>query len=161
MYHSFRDLQTYDSRFRWASLQLQALQRCRKDESILERLGRLPRTLAESYQEIISRIDSYEAESDKRIAKTALSWLLCGEKQFQSHDFLAAVSTTEDPSAPVLQQDVLLDLCCNFVVFDSPLDVFRFAHLSVAEFGPRGFQANICECVSGKGLSSASDEHGN
>src|SRR5204863_1784612 len=28
----------------------------------------------------------------------------------------------------------VLDMCCNFVILDEDLDVFRFAHLSVREF---------------------------
>ena len=31
-------------------------------------------------------------------------------------------------------RDQLLDLCCNFVIYDDKMDVFRFAHRSVQEF---------------------------
>ncbi len=33
-----------------------------------------------------------------------------------------------------MTRDQLLDLCCNFVIYDEGLDIFRFAHLSVQEF---------------------------
>ncbi|KAH6869627.1 hypothetical protein B0T10DRAFT_450909, partial [Thelonectria olida] len=123
-----------DGMFRWVSLQLQALQQHRTDEAILERLGRLPRTLAELYQEVLSKIENFEAEADRQLARNALSWMLCSREQLRSDDFLAAVSVTKDRSTSAISRDQLLHLCCNLVNFDSTLDAFRFSHLSVREF---------------------------
>ncbi|KAJ3546613.1 hypothetical protein NM208_g1914 [Fusarium decemcellulare] len=116
--------------FRWASLQLEALCQQRTDNGVLERLGRLPRTLKALYQEIMTRIESFEAVSERQLAQNALSWLLCGKRRFRSETFLLAVSgATEE-----LSKDQVLDLCCNLVIYDSNMDTFRFSHLSVQEF---------------------------
>ncbi|KAL6400866.1 hypothetical protein AUP68_16584 [Ilyonectria robusta] len=123
-----------DGMFRWASLQLQALQQHRTDEAILERLGRLPRTLAELYKEVLSKIENFEATADRRVARNALSWMLCSRKRLRSDDFLVAVSLTRDRSTSTISRDQLLGLCCNLVDFDSALNMFRFSHLSVREF---------------------------
>ncbi|KAH6983300.1 hypothetical protein BKA56DRAFT_671994 [Ilyonectria sp. MPI-CAGE-AT-0026] len=123
-----------DGMFRWASLQLQALQQHRTDEAILERLGRLPRTLAELYKEVLSKIENFEAAADRRVARNALSWMLCSRKRLRSDDFLVAVSLTRDRSTSAISRDQLLGLCCNLVNFDSTVDTFRFSHLSVREF---------------------------
>ncbi|KAI1822615.1 hypothetical protein F4861DRAFT_550622 [Xylaria intraflava] len=129
--------------FRWASLQLEALCELVTDQAILERLGRLPPTLEALYQEILDKIQQYGAEADRRCARNALAWLLCGRKRLSSREFLTAVSTTDEflmeasitGSAPeLLSEDQVLRLCRNLIVFDATLDSFRFAHLSVREF---------------------------
>ncbi|CAG9938653.1 unnamed protein product [Clonostachys rosea f. rosea IK726] len=123
-----------DGMFRWVSLQLQALQKCRSEEAIMERLGQLPRTLGDLYQELVVKMENFEAISDRDLAKNSLSWLLCSHAQLTSEAFLAAVSTRKDGESEAISRDQLLDLCCNLVIFDEALDVFRFAHLSVREF---------------------------
>ncbi|KAJ3537065.1 hypothetical protein NM208_g6472 [Fusarium decemcellulare] len=50
-------------RFRWVSLQLQALCQLTTDDAIGERLGRLPKTLADLYREILERIEELEHAS--------------------------------------------------------------------------------------------------
>ncbi|KAI8714909.1 NACHT domain-containing protein [Fusarium sp. LHS14.1] len=120
--------------FRWASLQLQALCQQTTDAAILERLGRLPRTLAELYQEILANIENLDADADRQLAQNAFSWLLCAQEQLSSDVFLAAVSVTKYGSAPAISRDQLLQLCCNLIIFDSAVDAFRFSHLSVREF---------------------------
>ncbi|KAH9235751.1 hypothetical protein K456DRAFT_1770986, partial [Colletotrichum gloeosporioides 23] len=120
--------------FRWAALQLQALQKCCTDMAVQERLGRLPKTLRGLYQEIITIIEEYEAESDRQVTQNALSWLLCGREQLDSAVFLEAVTATENGPTRSISRDHLLQLCRNLVIFDSTIDAFRFSHLSVREF---------------------------
>ncbi|WYZ34724.1 hypothetical protein EsH8_I_001000 [Colletotrichum jinshuiense] len=120
--------------FRWASLQLQELCRQRTDEAIIERLGRLPRTLEGLYQEILSRIESFEAEADRRVTQSAFSWLLCGQKQLKSECFLVAINLTKHGLSYRISKSQLLHLCCNLVIYDASQDAFRFSHLSVREF---------------------------
>ncbi|KAF4458312.1 hypothetical protein FALBO_14955 [Fusarium albosuccineum] len=121
-------------RFRWVSLQLQALCQLTTDDAIGERLGRLPKTLADLYREILERIEELGADTDRQFAQSALSWLLCAREQLRSDVFLTAVSTTKKQTAHAISKDQLLQLCCNLIVFDSTVDVFRFSHLSVREF---------------------------
>ncbi|KZL63519.1 ankyrin repeat protein, partial [Colletotrichum tofieldiae] len=120
--------------FRWASLQLQELCRQRTDEAIVERLGRLPKTLQDLYREILHRIEGFEAETDRRLTRSALSWLLCGRKQLKSDCFLAAVCLRKHGTVYQISKAQLLQLCCNLVIYDFAQDAFRFSHLSVREF---------------------------
>ncbi|KAK2038169.1 hypothetical protein LZ31DRAFT_132749 [Colletotrichum somersetense] len=120
--------------FRWASLQLQELCRQRTDEAVTERLGRLPKTLEDLYREILFRIEGFEAETDRRFTRSALSWLLCGQKQLKSEEFLVAVCLAKGGLVYKVSKTQLLQLCCNLVIYDSTQDAFRFSHLSVREF---------------------------
>lgn len=52
----------------------------------------------------------------------------------KSEEFLAALSTTPRRQFNQLTKEHVLEMCSNMVVFDSRLDTFRFAHLSVREF---------------------------
>ncbi|EXL66681.1 hypothetical protein FOPG_17162 [Fusarium oxysporum f. sp. conglutinans race 2 54008] len=119
--------------FRWASLQLETLCELKSDESVLERLGRLPRTLEELYREIFQKIENYQSGFDRQYAKHIFSRLLCAQRRLSSAEFLSAVSMAV-PQQQLLRNDQILDFCCNLVVLDTQLDTFRFAHLSVREF---------------------------
>ncbi|KAJ5520473.1 Velvet factor [Penicillium fimorum] len=127
---------SYDAKgmFLWASLQIHALCQQNTDHAIRERLGRLPKTLREHYQEVLTKIENLDADADSRFAQNAFSWLLCSKSQLKSEVFLAAVSVTSDGSAFTISKDQLIGLCNNLVILDTSLDAFRFSHLSVREF---------------------------
>ncbi|KAK4182058.1 hypothetical protein QBC35DRAFT_468368, partial [Podospora australis] len=119
--------------FRWAALQLQALCDLNSDAAVRERIGRLPPTLEDLYQEYLVKLENYPADADRKYARHTLAWLLCARRTLKSDEFLTAVSIAV-PSGGHLTKEQLLSLCHNFVVFDQTLDTFRFAHLSVREF---------------------------
>ncbi|KAK4178043.1 hypothetical protein QBC36DRAFT_112384 [Triangularia setosa] len=119
--------------FRWAALQLQALCDLNSDAAVRERIGCLPPTLEDLYQEYLEKLETYQAEADRKYARRTLGWLLCGHRKLTSDEFLTAVSMAV-PSSGHLTKDQVLGLCHNFVIFDQALDTFRFAHLSVREF---------------------------
>ncbi|KAM0407431.1 hypothetical protein ACHAPD_012238 [Fusarium lateritium] len=118
--------------FRWASLQLEALCELKSDQAILERLGRLPRTLEALYQEIFQKIENSPSVIDRQYARHVLTWLMCAQRRLSSTELLSAVSLVVPHQQ--LQSNQILDFCCNLVVLDTQLDTFRFAHLSVREF---------------------------
>ncbi|KIM92814.1 hypothetical protein OIDMADRAFT_107066 [Oidiodendron maius Zn] len=120
--------------FRWASLQLQSLCDLKTDEAVRERLGRLPPKLEDLYVELHEKISKYPADADRRIARNVFVWLLCAQRRLNSAEFLSAVSICPASRFCQLSKDQVLDICCNLVVFDTTLDTFRFAHLSVREF---------------------------
>lgn len=105
----------------------------RLESSIIERLGKLPANLRDLYEEafVLQRKQRHEAEL--LIADDAYRLLLCRQEPLKSRDFLEALTFCREWVRD-LSSEVLLDLCFNFVVRDSELDVFRFAHLSVREF---------------------------
>ncbi|MCJ1382729.1 hypothetical protein MMC17_005842, partial [Xylographa soralifera] len=120
--------------FRWVSLQIQNLcdaQRIKDEEELVEELGHLPETLRESYDIIYKRIQASGGKSQV-IAKKAFKWLLCAQRPLESLEFIAAVDLHGQHSKK--SNDILLDMCCNLVVLDVELDIFRFAHLSVREY---------------------------
>ncbi|KAL6411384.1 hypothetical protein AUP68_05091 [Ilyonectria robusta] len=122
-----------DGMFRWASLQLQALCQLHSDAAILERIDRPPPKLEELYQEILDRIDSSASDADRLYARNTLSWLLCARWKQDVDEFLMAVSAPVSSDYPATKEQIL-GVCCDLVLFDTTLDIFRFAHLSVREF---------------------------
>ncbi len=120
--------------FLWARLQIQNL--CDPERMIVvsdveDALHQLPATLFELYSGILGRIDRI-APHGRLLAMKTLRWLLCAREPLQQSTLVEMLqsSGSEDP---LHVQDVL-GLCCNLVVLDDSLDLFRFAHASVREY---------------------------
>src|SRR5439155_22492695 len=86
-----------------------------------------------SYSIIYNQIRN-SGPASREIADKSLKWLLCAQKSLSTSEFIAAVMVS-CISKPLddLKSDIL-SVCCNLIVLDTKLDVFRFAHLSVREF---------------------------
>ena len=112
---------------------MQFMRDLRLESSIIERLGKMPANLRDLYDEafVLQRKQRHEAEL--LIADDAFRLLLCRQEPLKSRDFLEALTFCREWVRD-LSSEVLLDICFNFVVRDSKLDVFRFAQLSVQEF---------------------------
>ncbi|KAL8683543.1 MAG: hypothetical protein Q9186_000455 [Xanthomendoza sp. 1 TL-2023] len=130
--------------FLWASLQIQNLcdpERMLVTNDVEAALQSLPPTLSQLYTVILQRIDRI-ASHGRHLATNALRWLLCARTPLTSKTLIGMLEM-EDTTSDFLTQQVL-SLCCNLVILDDSLDVFRFAHASVREFleaQPRfGFQ---------------------
>lgn len=124
------------NRFRWADLQIDHLsdtERFKTETDLRTSLGRLPASLASSYEVIYNRILRIERVGQSA-AIAALQWLLCTQKTMPANGFIAAVSSMLGDGHPLLSASDVLDYCCNLVVLDTGLDVFRLAHLSVREY---------------------------
>lgn len=115
-------------------MQLQGLCGAKTDEAVRQRLGRLPPKLEDLYFELYEKLTKDSEEADREVTINAFSWLLCAQRRLTSAEFLAAVSTTPLRNFGRLTRDHVLEMCSNMIVFDSTLDTFRFAHLSVREF---------------------------
>lgn len=94
-------------------------------------LHSLPPTLTQLYVVIIERIDRI-ASHGRHLAMKALRWLLCARTPLTAKT-LIEILEPDEPGSGVLAEQVL-SLCCNLVVLDDSLNVFRFAHASVREF---------------------------
>lgn len=103
-------------------------------DAIKERLGKLPPTLKELYEDVHENFIQYSSNIEQALTRNVLAWLLCSQQPLKSKDFIAMVSVTSSKFLTDVSVDQILHLCCDFVVYDSELDVFRFAHLSVREF---------------------------
>lgn len=120
-------------RFRWVSLQLQYICTLRTEVSIRKRLGVLPATLRDLYQETYVKQLGGHVEDERLIAEATFRLLMCLREPLTTRNFLLALKFCGEERASV-SLEAVLDLCANFVVLDTELDVFRFAHLSVREF---------------------------
>lgn len=114
-------------------MQLQSLCDVKTDEGIRERLGQLPPKLEELYRQHYEKLTKASAEADREVTTNTFSWLLCAQRRLASSELLAALLVRRQCSDQ-LTIDHVLEMCSNMVVFDSTLDTFRFAHLSVREF---------------------------
>ena len=130
-----KDLETdvLQFRFRWVSLQLQYICGLRTEVSIRKRLGELPATLRDLYQETYVKQLGGHVEDERLIAEATFRLLMCLREPLTTSNFLLALEFCGEERTP-LSVEAILDLCANFVVLDTELDVFRFAHLSVREF---------------------------
>jgi hypothetical protein len=123
-------------RFRWVSMQLQYLCLVTLDADIQNNLGRLPPDLRTLYNDIYEMLSTKPGELRATVFKNVLYWLLCAQRTLRTDEFLAAVSIDLERESDVdlISKDLVLEICSNFVIFDSQLNTFRFAHLSVREF---------------------------
>ncbi|KAL8783475.1 MAG: hypothetical protein Q9213_004612 [Squamulea squamosa] len=118
--------------FLWASLQIQNLcdpERMLVASDIEDALHQLPATLSQLYSVILARIDRI-APHGRLLAMRALTWLLCAREPMQPELLIDILGAT---GRRLLVQEIL-NLCCNLVILDDAVNVFRFAHASVREF---------------------------
>ncbi|KAH0536664.1 hypothetical protein FGG08_006490 [Glutinoglossum americanum] len=121
--------------FLWVSLQLQNLcsNRIKLERDLREELGSLPQGLMSIYSEIFKEISNL-GPSSRTIAERSLKWILCSQRRLSVSEFLAAISTDSEGTLTEVRKENVLRICCNLIVLDLELDIFRFAHLSVREF---------------------------
>ncbi|KAL8713090.1 MAG: hypothetical protein Q9225_006836 [Loekoesia sp. 1 TL-2023] len=123
-----------DGMFRWASMQLQYLCGAVLDEDLREMLGKLPLELSDLYSEIHDRMLANQGSAGTAIIQNSIKWLLSSQIRLNSSEFRRAISMNINISLDGLSNEQILELLHNFVILDRDLDVFRFAHLSVAEY---------------------------
>ncbi|KAI9772569.1 MAG: hypothetical protein M1839_002451 [Geoglossum umbratile] len=121
--------------FRWVSLQLQHLcgPKIVLEDDLLEEMGKLPRDLADIYPMIYEQVSELGPRSHS-VAVRALKWLLCAERPLSAAEFIAAASVDSEGVHTRVSESQMLELCCNLIVLDTDLNIFRFAHLSVREY---------------------------
>ena len=110
-----------------------------RGSDVRARLGRLPKGLTGTYNEIINTIKS-QPECNFELAIRALKWMLVSKRPLKPSEFVAAAEL--NPSMPVgscapsqesaLEQ--LLQSCEGLLLLDTALNVVRFSHLSVQEY---------------------------
>ncbi|OAL43917.1 hypothetical protein IQ07DRAFT_649707 [Pyrenochaeta sp. DS3sAY3a] len=132
--------------FRWAEMQLKYLKLSTDDDDMKKKLLDLPRDLYKSYQRIYDDISNASNASNSKHDKAKLSnqahmfqnilyWLLCAQRTLPSSELLALISVNTSTGQDLkASRDHVLELCSGFIEYDSELDNFRFAHLSVREF---------------------------
>ncbi|MCJ1244561.1 hypothetical protein MMC30_001759 [Trapelia coarctata] len=121
--------------FRWVDLQLETLSTLKLESDFKARLGRLPKTLEESYRNIYQSIQE-TGENSRRLAHSTLQWLLYARKPISGKEFAAFITrASPDPNGKAeVTVYHILDVCANLVMLDTQEDILAFAHLSVREF---------------------------
>ncbi|UKZ78191.1 hypothetical protein TrVFT333_005926 [Trichoderma virens FT-333] len=135
-----------DGMFRWAYLQWQQLKTLRTNEHIRERLGKLPESLTEAYDEI------YSKNEEKDVLERVVKWVLCAREPLTSQVLLTAIRLESNLRSFALSnhlgesniqslnlsdpidESTLEDICSHLVVLDTQLMVWKFPHASVAEY---------------------------
>ncbi|KAL8991707.1 MAG: hypothetical protein Q9169_007725 [Polycauliona sp. 2 TL-2023] len=120
--------------FLWARLQIQNM--CDPERMIVasdveDALHQLPATLSEQYSGILGRFDRI-APHGQLLARRTLKWLLCARTPLTQWTMLQILQSGGSDISLSVQE--VLGLCCNLVVLDKSLNVFRFAHASVREY---------------------------
>jgi ankyrin repeat protein len=118
--------------FRWVSLQLQRITGpgMNTERDVLNALSEPLEGLAAVYEKIYEQINHSGSES-KALAERALKLLTCCLQPLSTTSLLAAISL---PKQSILDAGMLATLCCNLVVEDKELGIFRFPHQSVREY---------------------------
>jgi ankyrin repeat protein len=134
--------------FRWVSLQIDNLcdtQRIKIEEDVRQEVGRLPKTLADSYDVLYQRITGL-APSSQQVAENVLRWLLCAETLLDAEKLTSYVESSTQLDCISISQ--ILDICSFLIVVDDR-NIVRFAHLSVREYleNQPKFSLDLCHSV--------------
>ncbi|KAI0901834.1 hypothetical protein F4806DRAFT_501929, partial [Annulohypoxylon nitens] len=143
--------------FLWVSLQIEQILELVSEKAIRDRLGKLPASLEDAYNELYGKIVCRH-EYDRYLVDSAIMWVMCACRPLNRYELLCAIrlNPRNEPLELLgesLSESKLLHLCNNFLVLDSQLGVWRFAHLSVAEYFEKGhmnllrshaFVAKVC-----------------
>ncbi|KAL7946381.1 hypothetical protein V8C42DRAFT_352616 [Trichoderma barbatum] len=135
-----------DGMFRWAYLQMDQLSKIREENSLKERLGKLPKTLNAAYEEIFQRI---EENGGGKTLERAVKWVMCVQYPLRTREILAVVRFSMSVDGKSLKMDrliaeeTLLGICGHLIVKDSNSDRWKFPHASSLEQA-HAFVAQIC-----------------
>lgn len=132
-------------RFRWAVCQLDTLRLCRKPSAVKTALKELPRTLDDTYERILQKIDSEDFED----AQSILKWLTFAERSLTLEEVAEAAVTKPTGDAVDLNEKLVdfsdvIQICQGLVTLSKEqlvicgitqdCQVVRFAHFSVKEY---------------------------
>jgi hypothetical protein len=137
---------THD-RFQWAFWQIKQLLDLHRPGEILDRLGKLPKDLKQTYDEIYNGMEDHE----KKIADRAFQWVFCAVEPLQTKELLPAICQDEsrDTLAPLdgFDEDLALEYCHNLLVIDPVRKVWVPSHLSVIEYVENRWSLSQANCL--------------
>ncbi|KAL3470106.1 ankyrin repeat-containing domain protein [Aspergillus californicus] len=123
--------------FQWVALQIQRLAGCSTREAVEHSLQSLPNDLKATYDVIYGEIEALEP-NEKALVDRALLWVMSASTPLRSDELLPAIRAEFRGDSlnlsSELDESILLSLCKNLLVIDSQLHVWRFPHLSVADY---------------------------
>ncbi|KAF5008626.1 hypothetical protein FDECE_5106 [Fusarium decemcellulare] len=131
-------LEQNEGMFQWVALQLGQLARCVTSQHIYELLGKLPKGLDNTYRRIYDQIqeDPYKRGKVARV----IQWLMCARTALTTYDIaiimiLDPMSDEKDSVEEELTSpEVISDMCCNLLRWETERQHWRFCHLSAREY---------------------------
>ncbi|KAJ5680260.1 hypothetical protein N7536_011399 [Penicillium majusculum] len=129
--------------FLWPAMQLEYLCDRRKfklEEDVIAALKSLPPSLISTFDNLYARINLFEYHA-KTMVMRIFAWLMAKERDLSASELLMAISFNKNADDSIISiasgtidPQLILDLCCNFVIFDDNLNRFSFIHASVLEY---------------------------
>ncbi|CVL07384.1 uncharacterized protein FMAN_14328 [Fusarium mangiferae] len=124
--------------FRWAHLQIELLIALQSPEAVEARLGKLPHGLAEAYDELYERTESY----DRIYLQRAVKWVLYAFDPLSTEQLLSAVQLRlvdghDDPVLDTRNRRLsveALENICRHLIVRGDRDEWAFSHTSVQEY---------------------------
>ena len=101
---------------------------------IRDELEKLPEGLSDIYSEIYLQSSTQLGLKSGPIRDRILKWLLCAQRQLSTEELLAAVSVDSEGNFTRVSRQEALYMCCDFVILDEAMGVFRFAHITVRDY---------------------------
>jgi len=119
-------------------------------EDIMDELEKLPKGLADIYSEIYLQSLTQLGPKSGPIRDRILKWLLCAQRQLSTEELLAAVSVDSEGNFTHVSKEEALYMCCDFVILDEVMDVFRFAHVTIRDYleTRAGFSSEIAHSIA-------------
>ena len=106
-------------------------------KEILAALDTLPDQLNETYDEVMSRIDSQKDE-EARLARITLSWVVYAREKLTPKQLQHAVAITSESKEldedDLTHLDHLISLCCGIVTEDKESGTIRLVHFTTQEY---------------------------
>ncbi|KAE8442960.1 hypothetical protein EG329_002498 [Mollisiaceae sp. DMI_Dod_QoI] len=122
--------------FLWVEFQLNDLCDAESDYGIIQVLDNLPRSLSETYDRLLGRIEGlHRATMIERMFK----WLVCARQPLHVDELREAVAFTLDdvewdPNKIVTDLNRLVRACSNLVTVDTETHVVQLAHYTVEQY---------------------------
>ena len=125
------------ARFLLAQLHLDSLAKRQNRRDVRISLQDLPKELSGTYDEIIQRIWSQDAE-DVSLARKVLLWISCSRRPLKLAELQHALAVTPGDShldeEALLDEDLLVAVCAGIVAVDGKSGVIRLVHHTTQEY---------------------------
>ncbi|KAF7365799.1 ANK-REP-REGION domain-containing protein [Mycena venus] len=128
---------TVDGMFLLAKLHMESLTAKNTIAAVREALTNLPKSLRDSYEIAMERIQS-QNEEDRKTAHSALTWVANAKRPLTISEITMALAI--EPGAQCLDKDNVLDIeiilavCAGLVIVDEKLSVVRLVHYTTQEY---------------------------
>ncbi|KAJ6521585.1 hypothetical protein B0H19DRAFT_973913, partial [Mycena capillaripes] len=128
---------TVDGMFLLAKLHIGSLSSKPTIKAVREALKTLPKTLNDSYDEAMNRIQSQNKE-DRNIAHSTLTWVVNAKRPLTVAELQVALAVEVDDQQlnedNLLEIETMLSVCAGLVILDEQSDVVRLVHYTTQEY---------------------------